>query len=158
MPRGRPSKLTKELTDILEEGILVGMPYTLACQRAGISFEQFNNWRKGQIPASVKADVRNDFLDRIKRAEAQAIYEALRTIKNAAEGTIKERAIWTAAAWLCERRYPEYFGRRNVEVTGSGGGPIEHMFKRMIGEMADEEGFDADELEEATLEAIGRIA
>lgn len=31
---------------------------------------------------------------------------------------------WTAAAWWLERRHPEEYGRRRIELTGDGGGPI----------------------------------
>jgi hypothetical protein len=35
------------------------------------------------------------------------------------------RPEWTAAAWCLERRSPEKWGRRQVEVVGSDGAPLE---------------------------------
>lgn len=44
-------------------------------------------------------------------------------------GRIREAARapkhWTAAAWYLERKHPERWGRRRLEITGPEGDPIE---------------------------------
>lgn len=151
MPRtGRPPALTPAVITELEQGILVGMPYDLACDLAGISFQTFNEYRKGNWPRSIPIALRKDFSERIKRAEARAVFEALATIKAASLGNLPDGALWTAAAWLLERRYPHHFGRRNVQVTGAGGGPIQHEhsheIRDAVAKRAAREGLDMEEL------------
>jgi len=38
---------------------------------------------------------------------------------------VAENGVWQAAAWRLERKYPDKWGRRRVEVTGPGGGPVQ---------------------------------
>jgi hypothetical protein len=87
-----------------------------------------------------------DFLNALEKAEGQAVAERLSIVRNAAggghtrtktvekrngDGDLVERTVttetaeplWTAAAWLLERRRPADFGRR-MEVTGAGGQPL----------------------------------
>lgn len=84
------------------------------------------------------------FSDSIKKALADAELGYLSVIHKAAKGgsvvsrittqnddgtsTTSEkfsRSEWTAAAWCLERRSPEKWGRRQVEVVGSDGSPLE---------------------------------
>lgn len=108
---GRPSKLTPEVIAALSGAIAVGMPYELACRQAGISYRAFTDWRSGRFPASVKPALRHAFSQSLKRAEAEALYDALSVIKAASMGTAPPGAEWQAAAWFAERRCPEHFGR-----------------------------------------------
>lgn len=153
---GRKSIFSRELIRELEKGILVGMPYDLACDRAGLSRTTFYAWQRGEWPRSVKIADREWFSHTIKAAEAQAIYDALNVIKGATTGQLPPGSVWQAAAWLCERRYPQYFGKRPVEVTGAGGGAIQHnhLLRRYVEEIAEAEGFDVDDLEAETLEIL----
>jgi hypothetical protein len=94
-----------------------------------------------------------EFLDALEKAEGEAVTERLSLIRDAATGgrqrtktverviwegegdnrtervvervTTTETAepLWTAAAWLLERRRPAEFGRR-VELTGADGTPL----------------------------------
>jgi hypothetical protein len=87
-----------EIIDKILNAIAVGAPFTHACNYAGISFETFNEWRKGKP----------EFSEQVKEAEGKAVIGWLARIEQAAkEGN------WTAAAWKLERRFPEDFGRRD---------------------------------------------
>jgi len=115
---GRPSKLTPEIRQNLAHAISVGATYELACVYAGIDYSTFRRWMlKGEEQA--KGDHR-EFRDAVKRAEGEAVVRLLSIIELAAKDQ------WQAAAWKLERRYPESYGRRTVEVSGPEGGPIKH--------------------------------
>jgi hypothetical protein len=60
-----------------------------------------------------------DFLEGIERAEADAHARNLMLIQQAATG-----GTWQAAAWFLERRYPEQYARRTLELSGPNKGPI----------------------------------
>ncbi len=108
----RPSKLTEELIADLAAAIRTGMPIKLACQRVGISFESYRQWRSGAFPDSVSTDLQERFEVAVGRAEAQALYDALVVIKAASIAKIPGK--WRAAACFCERRFPEDFGRHRA--------------------------------------------
>lgn len=88
-----------------------------------------------------------EFSARVATAEAGWVVDALCGIEEArrggrkvvrtterhdSQGAVVERTIVTeelapniaAAQWLLERRYPEEWGRRRLEVTGPDGGPV----------------------------------
>ncbi|HKD34034.1 MAG TPA: hypothetical protein VKB73_11335 [Gaiellaceae bacterium] len=93
-----------------------------ACHYAGISDETLANWMRGSL----------EFLERVKKAEADAEVRMVAQVARAAqEGT------WQAAAWWLERRRPEDYGRRDrVEVT----------LRREAERLASELGLQVDEL------------
>jgi hypothetical protein len=108
---GRKSKLTPEVIQDLAQAIEAGMPYELACEHAEISYRSFHNWINGRFPASVSEERRALFLQTIKGAEAEAMFQALAAIKAAQNGELTPGVDWKSAAWFLERRYPEHFGR-----------------------------------------------
>lgn len=116
---GRPSKLTFEVIDGLAEAIRLGMPYALACHQVGIAYRTFNDWDNGRFPKYASIELRSLFSQSIKRAEAEALYEALLVIKRASLGQCLNNADWKAAAWFVEKRYPQYFGRRSAKRTSA---------------------------------------
>lgn len=60
------------------------------------------------------------FAEEVERARAGAQVRNLGLIQRAAmDGS------WQAAAWFLERSNPQKWGRKQLEVTGRGGGPIE---------------------------------
>lgn len=91
-----------------------------------------------------------EFLSDLEKAEAEAVRSRLAKIEEVGKGgwtrtktvekvivrdgeeTVVERTtttetadpVWTAEAWLLERRRPLDFGRTRVEVTGAGGAPL----------------------------------
>lgn len=60
------------------------------------------------------------FLAEVERAEAEFKASCHGVIVNAAQN-----GQWTAAMTLLERRFPQEYSRRTLEVTGRDGGPIE---------------------------------
>lgn len=107
--KGRPSKLTPETQAKIVQALEVGATHRIACLYAGIGASTFAEWM--QIP---------DFANVVKAADSKACIVSLASIRQAAAG-----GQWQAGAWLLERRYPEEFGRRQVEVIGQGGGPVQ---------------------------------
>ena len=112
---GRPTKISKAVTDRVIEAIKSGATYELAAQYAGISYSTFNNWMlKGE-------EGHKDFLQflqQVKEAEGKAAITWLQMIDTAAAES------WQAAAWKLERRYPQSYGKQVVEHQGKDGGEI----------------------------------
>ena len=61
-----------------------------------------------------------EFRDAVKLAQAKGDIASLATIQTAAQS-----GQWQASAWLLERRHPAEYGRRQIEVRGADGGPIQ---------------------------------
>ena len=80
---GRPTKKTPARCKLLFAAIEEGLPFVVACQSAGVSYERFNFWRR--------TDPR--FAQAVVLAEAKAIQENLKYIKDARAEN------WPAAAW-----------------------------------------------------------
>lgn len=103
-----------------------------------------------------------EFLTAWEKAEAEAVAARLRCIDDAAKGgwvkrktvtrtkgdevevTVTEETVapeWQAAAWMLERRRPELFGRRTLEITGKDGAPLVPKDERADSMAAALEGF-----------------
>lgn len=82
-----------------------------AAEYAGIGERTIYSWmEKG---AKAKKGPYKQFLQALKKAEADAAVSALQLVLQAAKDN------WTAAAWWLERRYPELWGRRDaLKLTG----------------------------------------
>ena len=119
---GRRSKRTPERESRLLSALSAGNTRQAACFYAGISDETLANWMRRSL----------EFLERVKKAEADAEVRMVAQVARAAqEGT------WQAAAWWLERRRPEDYGRRDrVEVT------LRREAERLAGEL----GLQVDEL------------
>lgn len=66
------------------------------------------------------------FLDAVEKAQSEADLRDLKTIREAAQA-----GVWQAAAWRLERRHPQQWGRRRVEMTGAEGGPVDVEVREM---------------------------
>ncbi len=100
----RPSKLTPNITKRIGENIALGLPYSLAAEAAGITYQTFNEWiKKGQIDKSGKY---YQFYKYIQKCNADAAKECLKRLDGAAKAG--DTRICT---WILERRFPEDFGR-----------------------------------------------
>ena len=136
---GRPTKLTKELQQRVTQAIRVGMTYERACTVAGICFQTYRNWQlRGERD---KSGIYFEFLEAVKKAEAEAELMHLGAIVKASKGGDEVREVrrtmvdgqlvneiisirpaapqWQAAAWLLERRYPERYRRRDDAASSS---------------------------------------
>jgi len=109
---GRKCKLTPELQSKICKYIEDGNYAIHACNAVGISKAIFYQWLKqGELDIDTGKNSKfQDFVYSIKEAEAKAITANVKNIRTAArEGE------WTASAWFLERKYPDLFGKRQVE-------------------------------------------
>ena len=138
MAGGRPSKLTPQLQDDLCSFIADGHTQAAACAAVGIAVESFHLWRrKGEASTSGRyfqfsqafkeADAlwEQSHLDNIKAAATQPSYATKTVIKELPNGNVirettktESAPLWTASAWLLERRLPDTYGRRVVQHDG----------------------------------------
>jgi len=88
-----------------EEAILAAIekatPLSLACCRAGASYEFFLQWRKDN----------REFESQVVRACSVSVEHNLDVIRRAAAN-----GDWKAAAWALERSHPKIFSRPEVQV------------------------------------------
>ena len=105
--RGRRSKLTPLVQEILVRAVRAGKTYRLACRAANIDESTLRQWiARGEGRHKRRAAPEYVALVAVmKKAESDRAEEALETIRAAA----KEH--WQAAAWFLERRYPLDYGR-----------------------------------------------
>ena len=116
----RPTKFTQATVERLIQAIRLGATYELASKSAGISYQTFNEWRAGRLfPKGTTADQKREFVEAIEKAEGDAAVQWLAKIEKAASD-----GEWTAAAWKLERRYPNEYGRKVVELNGNADRPL----------------------------------
>lgn len=111
--RGRPSKLTPELSKELSESISDGLPLTHAAALAGVSYETFCEWRR-KFP---------DFRHSIELAISRGVASRLKTIRKASDA-----GDLSASKWWLEHVQPEHFGKNRVDVSMKHEGAIEQRF------------------------------
>lgn len=121
--RGRKPKLNAERQAKIVAVLANGHFAETACAQAGIACGTFYNWlAKGEKQA--KGEYR-DFLEAVKKADADFEVIALGKIKAAAEPVADRPGQWQAYAWILERRHPKRWGRKRVEIVGDDGGPVQ---------------------------------
>lgn len=124
-PVGRRTKLTKQLIKDIGQYIGQGNPNYVAASLVGISEALFYQWKSdAELLAddydrklNKREELLLEFLESIKRGEAEAIQRNVIIIQAAA------RESWQAAAWYLERRAPNDFGR-TVKFAGHDGGAV----------------------------------
>ena len=119
-PIGRKSLISPEVTRIVADGVREGLPFKLACERAGIADVTGYAWirrgedeeqqGRGETPCVA-------FRREVSRARTDLFQSLVRTVKTAAKKD------WRAASWILERRDPDAWSRR-TEITGADGGPV----------------------------------
>ena len=102
-PRGRPTKKVKPVILALLRAIETGLPYTLCCRLAGVSYDSFMTWKR-------EDPVLNQ---QVEAAAAKAAARLLSKIERQARNN------FAAAAWILERRFPELFSRPGVQLNVS---------------------------------------
>ena len=108
----RPSKLTPEVTKRLTEAIRAGNYYEAACGYAGIGYSTFRVWMtKGEKAKSGKY---REFMDAIKKAEHEA------EVRMVAMWQKHMPENWQAIATFLERRHPDRWGRKRLDIEHSG--------------------------------------
>jgi transposase len=92
--------------------IRLGMTYERAATAAGVSVSAFMRWKqKGNAAKSGKY---REFVEALKRAEAEGEAMLLQRIQTEAKN-----GTWQAAAWILERKHRARWGR-NVDITSGG--------------------------------------
>ncbi|HHV62104.1 MAG TPA: hypothetical protein GXX51_05640 [Firmicutes bacterium] len=104
---GRPTRLTPEMADKIANLISTGNYDVVVCGLVGIHPSTYYNWlSKGE---KAKSGIYREFFDKVKKAEAAREAKWVKDI----EGDPS----WQSKAWLLERRYPDRWGRREVNVN-----------------------------------------
>src|SRR5215472_15343815 len=110
------SKYSRQLVERICECVAKGMPREVAAARAGITRMTLYRWEKD------RPDLAEALMNAVEQAEALAIEHGLEQIETAAQN-----GDWQAAAWRLERRFPQYFAKREKlshEVSAPDGSPI----------------------------------
>jgi hypothetical protein len=110
---GRPTKLTKQITDDIVELLQKGGYAETAAVAAGISKRTFYEWMERGNPTGTKAADEEYRVFRRRVEEARAKGEQVR-VEQVLAGAATD---WRAAAWYLERTNPERWGgprSRNV--------------------------------------------
>jgi transposase len=106
---GRPTKLDADTSDRICSAIRGGNYIETAAAVAGIHRDTLYTWlKRGRTEED---GIHRDFVLAVDEALANAEKNALRTIEDASDEH------WQAAAWRLERRFPERWGRKRLEIT-----------------------------------------
>jgi hypothetical protein len=100
---GRPGKRTPQIEKTLLEAVSTGAPYRIASHAAGISEDTFARWRQ-EDP---------EFARKVEVAAGRTAVEIMKRIRKHGEESFQP------LAWMMERRYPESFGRPEVQLHQS---------------------------------------
>ena len=149
---GRPTKFTPDVRTRIIAAIRNGNTYEASANYGGICYSLLREWIvRGE---QEHAGDFSDFVDAVKKAEAEAEVGSVARIRAAASGQrvllseteritpegekIIERKFqyappqWQADAWFLERRKPSDWGRKDRhEITGANGGAVEHSVIRV---------------------------
>jgi transposase len=105
----RPTKLDQETSDRICTAIKRGNYIETAAAVAGIHKDTLYEWlKRGRREED---GIYHEFVEAIDLALAEAEAKALKTIEDASADH------WQAAAWRLERRFPERWGRKRLEIT-----------------------------------------
>jgi transposase len=106
---GRPTKLDADTSERICQAIRGGNYIETAAAIAGIHRDTLYSWlKRGRTE---EEGIHRDFVEEIDQALALAEKNALQTIEKASVDH------WQAAAWRLERRFPERWGRKRLEIT-----------------------------------------
>src|SRR6188474_3390188 len=120
----RPTKLTAELAAALADAVRLGLPLSLACERAGVGVSTVEDWiarGEGRHKSRQSAPLYAEFAAALKRARAEDQARRIARIEKAAKGgavtfrrttTKRDGSVvteerfaepqWTADAWHLE--------------------------------------------------------
>ena len=112
------SKFSPETANIILTIISAGGYVETAAGHAGISKVTVYNWLKRGRAKDCKDAALAQFAADYDATIAKAELLLLQKIQAASHDT------WTAAAWILERRFPDRWGRKRIELTGADGNSI----------------------------------
>lgn len=128
---GRPTSLTPEVADRIVQAVRAGSYVSHAAEYAGVHRDTVYGWleRGRREHARIAKDPKGrpdadeaafaEFSDRVMRAEAEALIEAVAAWKTAS------RSDWRAAKeWLARRHNEEWGDKARLEHSGPDGQPI----------------------------------
>jgi len=119
---GHGSKLTPETTERIISLIRNGAPLKTAAESAGVAARTLHAWiKRGETTRRQRDKAYVTFVEDVRKAKADGELAHLANITRAAVGDPKRgiNGLWTASAWILERRNPEAYGRREyVEHAG----------------------------------------
>ena len=146
---GRPTKINEAMIDQIAEAVRRGNYMETAAAYAGISKPTLYDWlkrgakEKQRVESNTKNRIREserlfvEFSNAIKTALADAEMRDVGVITNAA--TVE--GVWQASAWRLERKFPDRWGRKKLELSGPDNGPIQHEVE-VVGEETKEQQFE----------------
>ena len=121
--RGRPTKLTDELTNQIVEFINQGCDQKTACNLAGVPYSCFNEWKQkgseGKEPYAT-------FFSVISQARDTHKHLLIRLVMAGAKGVLGRWADWKAASWLLSKGWPKEFGDR-IAVESEPASPMQPL-------------------------------
>ena len=133
----RPTKLTPEVQTKIVQALTAGNYFETACQYAGIAKAIGYEWLargENRDPKRKKTQLYADFADAIRLAEAHAEVRAVALIQKEMPDNAR------LALDFLARRHPERWGpKEKHEITGKGGGPVEHAHSIDLSGLSDEE-------------------
>jgi len=118
LKRGRKTKFNKATAERILSIIRAGGYIETAAAFAGLHRDTLNKWLiKGRAEnCDDKALVQ--FVQEYEEALAKSELLLLQKVQAAAQET------WQPAAWILERRFPERWGRKRLELSGPDGSPV----------------------------------
>ena len=134
---GRPTKLTKELTEEVAKYLRAGNYIETTAALVGINRDSIYEWLKRgaaeqeRLKKNPRARLRKreeifvEFSDTVKKAQAQSEAMLVGLVGKAAEKN------WTAAAWRLERKYPDKWGRTERNVATAQDDPVKELAKQI---------------------------
>lgn len=126
----RPSKFNDDVRGRVLTAIAGGNTRETCAAYAGISVSLLYEWLERGRKA--KHGPYLEFLEAVKKAEADAIVASVGRIRQAAGEK------WQAAAWWLERKVPAQWGRQDRATLAD--------IERIERELAEEEGLDPDQM------------
>ena len=105
--RGRPSKFSPEICEVILAALRRGAHIDIACTIGEIDIKTFYSWlKKGKQQESGEF---RDFLQSIKKTLAEYELDVLSVIEAAPE--------WQSKAWILERRFPKRWAKSSVGMV-----------------------------------------
>lgn len=123
---GRPSKLTAEVIENIQNWLRMGYFVEDAARMAGIHKATLYRWlEQGREDRENEVEsLYADFCDAMERSRAEAEGMYLNSIKTAAS-----RGQWQAAAWWLERSFDKWSKPSKLQISGDEAEPVKINIK-----------------------------